>query len=96
MLGGVSRHAIGFQSRKIDPEKEFVHCGFKYTWLGIPVDDPTSSVRRVPRPTVDDAHMDDDSTDEEPGAVHPVRSNMHRVPPMLCSPPVPAGIGLRQ
>lgn len=48
-----TRHLIAFRSKKIDLAKDFVHCGFKYTWQGIPVTDPTSSVRPAPAPPTD-------------------------------------------
>ena len=58
-----SRSAIAFSSKKLDPTKEFAHCGYKYEWLGVPFRDPTSSVRHLYSPENDD-DADDDEDDE--------------------------------
>ena len=83
-----ARHLIAFRSKKIDVTKDFVHCGFKYTWQGIPVTDPTSSVRPAPAPPAD---FPGDVRCASLAHVRTVQATLTHVPTPLCALLLPPG-----
>ena len=77
------RQVIAFASKKLDRSLDFVHCGFRYEWKGIPLDDPTSSVRPTAIPET--LPVDDYDTDEGDLPVAPFGPALVRVSVCVCA-----------